>query len=97
VYTAELGCGSVRTYEARSFVPTTGEWVPCRSHGYWVVVRRGRAQATASTGRYVPRVRPRCQPSSSTAARRHERRQVSVEEVARRIAARHDIDLVGAG
>jgi hypothetical protein len=47
VYTAELGCGSVRTYEARSFVPTTGEWVPCRSHGYCVVVRRGRTHATS--------------------------------------------------
>jgi len=59
VYTAVLGRGSVLTYEARSFVPTKGEWVPYRRHGYCAVIRRGRAQATRSRVRDVSRARPR--------------------------------------
>jgi hypothetical protein len=59
VFTAVLGCGLVLTYEARSFVPTTGEWVPCRRHGYCAVIRRGRARATRSRLRDGTRARPR--------------------------------------
>ena len=59
MYTAVLGCGSVLTYEARSLVPTTGEWVPYRRHGYCAVIRRGRAHGTQSRLREVTRARPR--------------------------------------
>jgi hypothetical protein len=60
VFTAVLGCGSVLTYEARSFVPTTGEWVPCRRHGYCAVIRHGRAHAPRSRRRrHVTRNQPR--------------------------------------
>jgi hypothetical protein len=61
VYTATLGCGSVLTYEARSFLPTKGESVPCRHHGYCVVVRLGRVAMPSSGRRGMPRARPRAQ------------------------------------
>jgi hypothetical protein len=37
MFTARLCCGRVLVYEARSFLPATGEVVPCRDHGYCVV------------------------------------------------------------
>lgn len=58
-YTATLGCGSILVYESPSFVPSTGETVPCRSHGYCLVVRRGRDRAARSSPRHVSRARPR--------------------------------------
>jgi hypothetical protein len=83
VYTAVLGCGSILTYEARSFLPTTGERVPCRSHGYCAVIRRCQAQLKRSGLRDVTRARPREQheladwlegrPGTTIAALRRER------------------------
>jgi hypothetical protein len=61
VYTATLGCGSVLTYETPSFAPTQGETVPCRTHGYCVVVRRGKVRVSGSVRRYAARARPRVQ------------------------------------
>ena len=61
MYTAELGCGSVLAYEVRSFLPTEGERVPCRSHGFCVVVGRGRAEGMRSGRPVVTRARPRNQ------------------------------------
>lgn len=37
MYTATLACGTVLSYEARSFLPSGGELVPCRRHGYCTV------------------------------------------------------------
>jgi hypothetical protein len=83
VYTAVLGCGSILTYETRSFLPTKGEWVPCRRHGYCAVIRRCRAQLKRSGLRDVTRARPREQhellnwlkgrPGTTIAALRRER------------------------
>ena len=61
MYTAVLGCGSVLAYELRSFVPTEGERVPCRSHGFCVVVGRGGVQGTRSGHPVLARARPRKQ------------------------------------
>jgi hypothetical protein len=61
VYTATLLCGTVLSYEVRSFVPARGEAVPCRRHGYCVVERLGRAAMPSSGRRGTPRARPRAQ------------------------------------
>lgn len=37
MHTAALSCGTVLSFEARSFLPSTGETVPCLRHGYCVV------------------------------------------------------------
>jgi hypothetical protein len=42
IYSATLHCGTILTYEWPTFVPTTGEVVPCRNHGYCRVNARGR-------------------------------------------------------
>jgi hypothetical protein len=83
VFTAVLGCGSILMYEARSFVPTKGERVPCRRHGYCAVIQEGRMQLERSRLRDVTRARPRGQdelltwlqsyPGSTMAALRRER------------------------
>ncbi len=39
-YSARLGCGTVLTYEAASFLPDVGERVPCRRHGFCTVNSR---------------------------------------------------------
>jgi hypothetical protein len=44
MYTATLRCGTVLTYEAKSFLPATGEVVPCRRHGFCVVEGSGGAK-----------------------------------------------------
>jgi hypothetical protein len=62
VHTATLSCGTVLSYEARSFLPTTSEWVPCRNHGYCAVINCSRAQAPRTRSREVIRARPRTQP-----------------------------------
>ena len=41
MYTATLRCGTALTYEARSFLPASGEVVPCRRHGFCVVAGTG--------------------------------------------------------
>jgi hypothetical protein len=42
VHTATLDCGTVLAFEARSFLPTRGESVPCRRHGHCLVTGLGR-------------------------------------------------------
>ena len=59
MYTVDLSCGTVLTFEASSFVPSEGESVPCLRHGYCVVERRGRQRARGPGGRRLPRARPR--------------------------------------
>jgi hypothetical protein len=39
-YATRLGCGTVLTYEAPTFLPGIGETVPCRRHGFCPVVAR---------------------------------------------------------
>ena len=39
-YSAKLGCGTVLTYEAASFLPGVGDSVPCRRHGFCTVHSR---------------------------------------------------------
>jgi hypothetical protein len=58
MFTATLHCGTVLSYEARTFRPDPGDLVPCCHHGYCVVQRTGRS---ASGGAYPPRARPRAQ------------------------------------
>ena len=43
MYSAALSCGSALVYEARTFLPSVGESVPCLRHGYCVVVATGRS------------------------------------------------------
>lgn len=43
VYAATLSCGSTLVFEARSFLPTVGESVPCLRHGYCAVMATGRS------------------------------------------------------
>jgi hypothetical protein len=50
VYTAQLNCGTVLSYEAPSFLPLAGERVPCRRHGYCEVVVSGQPDGTAVPG-----------------------------------------------
>ena len=61
MFIATLRCGTVLTYEARSFLPTTGERVPCRRHGYCGVRETGRNPASANAGPSLPRASPRAQ------------------------------------
>ncbi len=60
MYTATLQCGSVLSYEARSFVPSRGDRVPCRGHGYCLVTDEG-AHGGAGGRAFGPRARPRAQ------------------------------------
>ena len=60
MYKASLHCGLVLSYEARSFVPDAGELVPCRSHGYCVVVEAG-TRAAGGNRAALRRARPRAQ------------------------------------
>jgi hypothetical protein len=58
MFTATLRCGTVLSYEARTFRPDPGDLVPCRHHGYCAVqVTSG----PASGGAHSPRNRPRAQ------------------------------------
>lgn len=68
---ARLVCGMVLEYEHRSFLPSAGELVPCRTHGFCTVRdtdgtgpnrnrsrtarRRQRADAEAELGRFLER------------------------------------------
>jgi len=56
--TATLSCGTVLGYEAYTFRPSPGEWVPCRHHGYCVVAgvagRRTTDMRIATSKRGVP-------------------------------------------
>jgi hypothetical protein len=61
MFIATLRCGTVLTYEARSFLPTSGERVPCRSHGYCGVHVVGTTTGPAIAGPPLPRARPRTQ------------------------------------
>jgi hypothetical protein len=62
VYTARLSCGTVLSYEARSFLPLAGELVPCRRHGYCEVAVSGQPDGAPTPGRSgMPRARPRSQ------------------------------------
>jgi hypothetical protein len=61
VHTATLDCGTVLSYEASSFVPASGESVPCRRHGYCVVQDLSRSRAAPSRDPGLPRARPRAQ------------------------------------
>jgi len=56
-YAATLGCGSVLTYEASSFLPDVGEVVPCRRHGFCEVVVRDHSdgRSRGRTGAVPPR------------------------------------------
>ena len=51
VYTARLNCGTVLSYEARSFLPMAGELVPCRRHGHCEVAVSGQPDGAAVPGR----------------------------------------------
>ena len=61
MFFATLHCGTVLTYEARDFLPTSGERVPCRRHGYCGVHEVGRAVVSSGAGTALPRARPRAQ------------------------------------
>jgi hypothetical protein len=61
MFSAILHCGEVLAYEARSFVPTPGDRVPCRRHGYCVVDEAGRRTAATSGASGLPRAQPRAQ------------------------------------
>jgi hypothetical protein len=50
VFTATLRCGTVLSYEARTFRPDPGERVPCRHHGYCAV----QLTSGAASGGAVP-------------------------------------------
>jgi len=58
MYTATLRCGTVLSYESRSFRPDPGDVVPCRRHGYCAVDVTG---GSASGGPFPARARPRAQ------------------------------------
>ena len=55
MFTANLRCGTILSFEARSFLPVVGDLIPCRSHGYCAVERTG------GTGGSLPRAAPRQQ------------------------------------
>jgi len=55
MFTATPRCGTVLGYEARSFRPDPGQVVPCRPHGYCVVVLAGGSRSGVVAGR---RARP---------------------------------------
>jgi hypothetical protein len=58
MFTATLRCGTLLSYEVRTFQPNPGDLVPCRLHGYCAVQLTG-----GSTGGRAlpPRARPRTQ------------------------------------
>lgn len=60
-FTAKLHCGTVLSYDARSFLPAVGEVVPCRSHGYCPVRLTGTAHCRGRGGGSAPRATPRGQ------------------------------------
>jgi ribosomal protein L34 len=56
IFTATLRCGTVLTYEARTFRPDAGDLVPCRHHGYCVVrLTSGGGSGGAASRRARPR------------------------------------------
>jgi hypothetical protein len=59
MYIATLRCGTVLTYEARSFLPNSGEHVPCPRHGYCGVHDVGRGTVSTTAASALPRARPR--------------------------------------
>jgi hypothetical protein len=61
VNTATLSCGAELCYEAKSFLPASGELVPCTRHGYCEVADVGTSRRGASHWRGLPRPRPRTQ------------------------------------
>lgn len=58
MFTATLRCGTVLSYEARTFRPDPGDRVPCRHHGYCAVQLTSGA---ASGGAVQTRARRRAQ------------------------------------
>jgi hypothetical protein len=60
MYTATLDCGAVLSFEARSFLPRSGEPVPCRRHGYCVATG-GREKDEVGSRTALRRARPRAQ------------------------------------
>jgi hypothetical protein len=58
--TATLRCGTLLTFEARTFVPAVGAVVPCRNHGFCAVESNDQA-GRAWLGRPRGRARPRTQ------------------------------------
>lgn len=61
MFSATLRCGTVLTYEARGFLPASGERVPCPRHGYCGVDDVGTGTVPVSRGQVLPRARPRAQ------------------------------------
>ena len=61
MFIATLHCGMVLTYEARGFLPTSGERVPCRRHGYCDVREVGTRTVGTNPDYALPRARPRAQ------------------------------------
>jgi hypothetical protein len=61
VYTAILSCGTVLTYESRTYVPERGERVPCRRHGYCGVTHCGVMGPTRSRRPRSGRPKPKAQ------------------------------------
>ena len=61
MYTATLDCGTLLTFEARSFVPSDGELVPCRRHGSCTVTGtgHGKGYGPGQGSRLGRRARPR--------------------------------------
>lgn len=59
MYVATLRCGTVLVYEARSFLPASGESVPCPRHGYCGVHEVGSGRVSTPAGHALPRARPR--------------------------------------
>lgn len=60
MYTATLRCGRVLSYEASSFLPSVGEVVPCRRHGYCIVSNSDRG-LVGHRGHFGRRAKPRSQ------------------------------------
>jgi hypothetical protein len=69
MYTATLNCGTMLAFEARSFVPSDGELVPCRRHGYCTVTDTGHGPGRGS--RFGRRARPRTEPELVEWLRHH--------------------------
>jgi hypothetical protein len=61
MFIATLRCGTVLSYEARGFLPTSGERVPCRRHGYCGVHVVSTSTGSTVAGPPLPRARPRAQ------------------------------------
>jgi hypothetical protein len=51
----------VLSYETSSLLPSSGESVPCRHHGYCVVEHHGTTEVARPGGRGLSRARPRTQ------------------------------------